>query len=764
MAWYDSMSVYGRPHDNSRHKVKEEERFRRQQINEAYDALTGKKKGPSVMERLAAMFQMDEGAPTDAGAVQNNGGRLAAMPAGLNDDVYYSDQEATGTSGGEYFTDQSPALPQYARSLTGKVSPASPVNWFDSTGNAIDRPHVETYEEKAAAAQQRGAEAAAANTGNIDPAQIKATQQAETSTGGTIQQPVAQQIFKTATDVAYGRLRDDIKAQISPEQLAQIASTMGWIESSWRPDVEGTQLPDGTKAQGLMQVTPTTAENTAKQWGMNYADYNPKSAQHNANMGLMVLVDNLNRTNGNVEEAVAQYHGGTSKANHGDATKGHVNRFKQLHPHISTGMHPADAERLISGGSGKIVYDNYDPQSNTETAVIDEIIAGSDGKIPQGSQLAALADIANIQNPRQEVALPEEVFSVGADTTAEPTAPTGADIVNRHAEEGAQVGLTTEDTANIATQRTNDLKIGGDPEPVNPETGLTAVQEHILGQIFAERQQQSQDAEQNDARRFAAARAFSLAGNNEMAARIMGFGEKEESGDNGWTLSDNMLINKKTGQVQQLEGKGNAAYIAARNVFDGADFRAVSGRLKTTGHTVRTLNGILGKLKNNKSIERQKTYLRTVLPAEVQTAVRSSIRGGGAGFFSSLLHKELGEQSGDIVSRTLDAFKEWLNGEPTADKIDKLLQIYENDLVKQLEGMNGSYGPDLRYVNSVNRSGGQPLNEREQGIADSVELLDSLQGLRSKVSERQNTVGGGGGAQPPGRGNNFVGAQMEINI
>lgn len=165
-------------------------------------------------------------------------------------------------------------------------------------------------------------------------------------------------------------------------------------------------------ARTVFQITPSTRKAAIDKYGVD-PYLSPENA---AEVAGMLLKDSIQRNNGNVSAAVAEYHGGTDRSNWGPRTRSYVARVMGDQRQISQGAQPAGggtfqralaAQQAASQPATSIqaVYDAYKAgkMSPQESAEFEADIKSGLVMLPKGAVL-------NGQQTRSPTAKPEAVM------------------------------------------------------------------------------------------------------------------------------------------------------------------------------------------------------------------------------------------------------------------------------------------------------------------------------------------------------------------
>lgn len=130
--------------------------------------------------------------------------------------------------------------------------------------------------------------------------------------GGAGQGAVSRAVGATSFDPIFEQAAK--KHGVSVDLLKRIAMT----ESSMNPNAVGSLTSDGTRAEGLGQIMPANK----KALGIT----NSFDPEQNINGIGKLMKENLDRTGGNVRDALMMYHGGTNKKNWGVLTNAYPDK------------------------------------------------------------------------------------------------------------------------------------------------------------------------------------------------------------------------------------------------------------------------------------------------------------------------------------------------------------------------------------------------------------------------------------------------------
>lgn len=123
-------------------------------------------------------------------------------------------------------------------------------------------------------------------------------------------------------------------------------------------------------AKSVYQIIPTTRDAVLKKYGID-AYLSPENASEAAGL---LLKESLERNKGDARLAVAEYHGGTDRANWGPRTKAYVGR-------VSGGLPAADAAPAAPAVQGQSTYDKVmasmtQPEESTMASVLSAYQSG----------------------------------------------------------------------------------------------------------------------------------------------------------------------------------------------------------------------------------------------------------------------------------------------------------------------------------------------------------------------------------------------------
>lgn len=112
-----------------------------------------------------------------------------------------------------------------------------------------------------------------------------------------------------------------------PFDRNEVMNSLVQQESGGRAGVLGPQTQYG-RAQGLTQMLPATAEQTARKMGVPWQPgmmtaNTPEAAQYQRQLGQGYLNEGYQAT-GNVRDALRYYHGGPNRKNWGPKTNGYA--------------------------------------------------------------------------------------------------------------------------------------------------------------------------------------------------------------------------------------------------------------------------------------------------------------------------------------------------------------------------------------------------------------------------------------------------------
>lgn len=169
-------------------------------------------------------------------------------------------------------------------------------------------------------------------------------------------------------------------------------------------------------ARTVFQITPTTRKLAVDKYGVD-PYLNPENA---AEVAGMLLKESLQRNRGNVSAAVAEYHGGTDRANWGPRTRAYVQRVMGDQQAVQNGNPPAGGstfQRTLSAQQQNAptnpiaaIYDAYKTgkMSPQESAEFEADVKSGVVMLPKGAALNGQTSAGPTDKP-EPVMLPKEI-------------------------------------------------------------------------------------------------------------------------------------------------------------------------------------------------------------------------------------------------------------------------------------------------------------------------------------------------------------------